>query len=535
MFDLLIRNGRLVDGSGNPWRYGDVAIQGEYIAAVGNLADAQAKRVIDAEGKLVCPGFIDAHSHTDVTVELNPFFESTIRQGITTEVVGNCGNSTAPFPQEGSGGFGKFGDLPVPYGRTLGEHMAALERRGMSANLAWLVGHNTLRTIAGIQGRTYTQEQYDKMASALRGALEDGALGMSSGLEFEPGRASGPEELLRLAGELKPYDAIYTSHIRNRDAKVLDALDEFLAVIRKHRIRGEVSHMNIRHNTHAPEGAVQRCMEKIQQARDEGLEVLTDMTPLNFGIGSMAGILPEWLSAVPPQELAVALRDPAVRQRLRGDCDRYWRFIHNGEWERVRMQSNAAFPELNGLTFPEIAAKWGKDPWDCYFDILAANVPDIGQIVLVSRLFTDEHLAETISHPLYMLVVDGYSTAADGAVAEGTGFPLHYIGMAWFLTHHVREKGTLRLEEAVRKMTSMPAEHFRLAQRGLLAEGYYADLCIFGEDTLETPFDLLNPRQYTKGMDYVLVNGVMVLEQGRHLRATPGRNLRFRGKGAGAR
>ena len=211
---------------------------------------------------------------------------------------------------------------------------------------------------------------------------------------------------MRLAGVVKEYDAIYTSHIRNRDAHVLEALEEFLAVIRHHRIRGEVSHMNIRYNTHAPEDAVRRCMEKISQVRAEGFEVLTDMTPLNYGIGQMAGILPEWLTSLPGQQMKDALMDPEIRTRLRHDCDRYWRFIAGGEWERVRMQNNNAFPEINGMTFPEISHLWNKEPWDCYFDILAAVAPDIDSVVLVSRLFTDEHLVETISNPLYMLVVD---------------------------------------------------------------------------------------------------------------------------------
>lgn len=528
MPDILILNGFVADGTGNPRYRSDIAITGDRITEMGNLRGLTAKKVIDAGGKLVCPGLIDAHSHSDATVEYNPYFESTLRQGITTEIVGNCGNSTAPFPLEGAGGggFGKFGDLPIPYGRTLGAHMAALETRGISANLAWLVGHNTLRSLAGVKGARVSEQALAEMKDQLARALEDGALGLSSGLEFEPGRGCRPEELVRLAQVLADYDAIYTSHIRNRDAQVLLAVDEFIDLIRAHKIRGQISHMNIRHNTHAPENAVQRCMEKIEQARAEGLDILTDMTPLNYGIGQMAGILPNWLTDSPPEQLREMLLDPAVRERLRDDCDRYWRFIYSGEWGRVRMQSNAAYPEINGLTFPEIAALWNKDPWDCYFDILAAAAPDLDQVVLVSYLFTDAHLRETISHPLYMLVVDGYSTAAQGQIAQYTRFPLHYIGMAWFLTHHVRECGTLRLEEAIRKMTSMPATHFRLKDRGLLREGCFADICIFDPEQLETPFDLQNPAQYTRGMEYVFVNGQPVIEKGIHLHTTPGRNLK---------
>ncbi|MCI8296652.1 MAG: amidohydrolase family protein [Lachnospiraceae bacterium] len=529
MLDILIRGGWVVDGTGNPRRRCDVGVCGGRIVSMDRCIKEPAKETICAEGLTVSPGFIDAHSHSDVTIGSNPYCESTIRQGVTTEIVGNCGDSTAPFPPEGGGaggGFGRFGDDPIPYGRTLGEHMEELERVGMSGNLAWLTGHNSLRALAGVKGPDVTEEQYQKMEQALRQAFEDGAVGMSSGLEFEPGRASRPEELMRLAGVVKEYGGIYTSHIRNRDAHVLEALDEFLAVIRHHHIRGQVSHMNIRYHTHAPEQAVQKCMEKIRQARAEGYEVLTDMTPLDFGIGQMAGILPSWLTQMPADQLKAALSDPDIRERLRDDHDRYWRFIAGGEWERVRMQDNKAFPEINGLTFPEIAALWDKDPWDCYLDILAAVAPDIDSVVLVSRLFTEEHLAETISDPLYMLVVDGYSTSAEGEVARHTRFPLHYIGMDWFLTHHVRERHILSLEEAVRKMTSMPAAHFDLKDRGLLREGGIADITVFDYDHMETPFDLRRPAQYARGVRYVLVNGVPVLYEGEHLHTTPGKNIR---------
>ena len=533
MLDILIRGGWVIDGTGNPRRRLDVGIRGKCIACMERNITEEARHVINADGLIVSPGFIDAHSHSDVTIESNPFCESTIRQGITTEIVGNCGDSTAPFPPVGNGtagGFGHFDNGPVPYGRTLGEHMCELEHMGISGNLAWLVGHNSLRTLAGVKGPEVTEQQYKIMENALRQAFEDGAIGLSSGLEFEPGRTSCPEELMRLAGVVKEYDAIYTSHIRNRDAHVLEALEEFLAVIRHHRIRGEVSHMNIRYNTHAPEDAVRRCMEKISQARDEGFEVLTDMTPLNYGIGQMAGILPEWLTSLPGQQMKDALMDPEIRTRLKHDCDRYWRFIAGGEWERVRMQNNNAFPEINGMTFPEISHLWNKEPWDCYFDILAAVAPDIDSVVLVSRLFTDEHLVETISNPLYMLVVDGYSTSVEGEVARHTQFPLHYIGMDWFLTHHVRQNHILSLEEAVRKMTSMPASHFNLKGRGLLYEGAVADVIVFDYEHMDTPFDLRQPAQYARGVTHVIVNGLQVLRDGEHLHTTPGINIRQNAK-----
>ena len=527
MLDIIIKNGWVVDGAGNPKRRSDVGITGAVITEIGDLSGRLSRWHVDVDGAVVCPGFIDSHSHTDSTVDMNPLFESTIRQGVTTEVVGNCGGSAAPIPPGGTvGRFSGDGGAPIPEGRSFGDHLEYLDNKGMSANLAWLVGHNTIRKLAGVTGETVTESQYTLMERTLSEALEDGAFGFSTGLEFEPGRMCAPDEPLRLARLLKNYDAVYASHIRNRDSGVLEALDEFLRVVETHGIRGQVSHMNIRHNTHAPDGAFASCVKRIEAARARGVDVLADMTPLNYGTGSMAAILPLWLTSSPPDKIKALLLDPDVRARLRGDCDRYWRFISGGEWERVLVQSCAALPELNGMWLLDIAKMWNKQPWDCYFDILASVAPDLGKVGLVAYLFTDDHLKETISHPLYMLAADGYSTSADGEIANYSRFPLHYIGMAWFLTHHVRESGILSLEEAVRKMTSMPAGHFRLGARGLIAQGYAADIAVFHPEKLETPFDISNPAQYTRGMELVFVAGEPVLDGGGHTGATPGVNLR---------
>jgi N-acyl-D-amino-acid deacylase len=528
-FDVLIRNGRVVDGTGNPAYRADVGLQGDRVAAVGPLPGCHGRVEIDATDRIVAPGFIDAHSHSDATIAANPTCESTIRQGITTEVVGNCGTSQAPMSRaarrQGGGGFGSFaGDASEEHG--FAEYLARIEAMGTSANLAWLVGHNSIRLVAGALGSEPSEDQLERMEALLRVGLEAGAVGFSTGLEFEPGRSSLPSEIHRLARVVREYDGLYASHIRNRADQVLEALDEFLAVVRAAGLRGEVSHLNIRYNTGAPEAALARCIARIEQARAEGFDVLTDMTPLTHGIGQMAGILPPWLRRDGSEAAAARLADPAVRQRLRTDCDRYWRFIHRGEWDRVRMQNNPAYPELNGLGFPEISRRWNKDPWDCYFDILAAAGGAMDGVVLVARLFTDEHLRETIGHPLYMLVVDGYTTRTDGPLAQATAFPLHFMGMTHFLTHHVRQERTLSLEEAIRKMTSMPATHFRLRDRGLLRPGAYADVVVFDFAALATVATVERPLQYVRGVEHVLVNGVPVVHHGEHTGRRPGRALR---------
>ena len=528
MLDLLIRNGWVADGTGNPLYPADVAVEGDRIVAVGRLTGAQARRVVDATGKIVCPGFVDAHSHTDSTILANPTAESTIRQGVTTEVVGNCGMSAAPITaaSRARGGGGIGGVMEAEVGPcSFGEFLDHVGRLGTSINLAWFVGHSTARSVAGVWGSQVADDQLRAMESVVREAMEAGALGLSTGLEFEPGRSATTEELVRLVKVVGEHGGCYSSHIRNRDALIEPAVEEFLEIVRQSGARGQISHLNVRHNTGAPEGAWRRAVETVEQARQSGLAVLADITPLTYGIGQMAAILPPWVREEGPDRAVRLLRDPAARARLRGECDRYWRFIHRGEWHRVRVQSNPAYPEINGRTFPEIASLWGKHPWDCYFDILAAAGSEMDGIVLVALLFREEDVREWVSHPLLMLAVDGYSTRIDGPLAERTRFPLHYMGMVHYLTHHVRERRTLRLEEAIRKMTSMPATHFGLRGRGLVRAGCFADLVVFDFERLDDVATVERPLAYARGVEHVFVNGVPVVSSGEHTGARPGRNL----------
>ena len=529
MLDILIQNGWVADGTGNPIYPADVGIQGDRIVEVGRLGEAKAARVIDATGKIVCPGFVDAHSHTDSTIQVNPTAESTVRQGTTTEVVGNCGGSLAPLTEASrdrtTAKLRRYGyQGPIDWA-TFGEYLETIRRMGTSINLGYFVGHNALRNAVELSGPKASEDQLRSMEKMVEEAMEAGALGMSTGLEFEPGRQAPTEEVIRLAKVVGRYDGYYASHIRNRDAHLLEAVSEFLEIQRSSGTRGEISHLNTRHNTGVPEGGWQRAADMMEQARRDGLNVLADTTPFAFGTGSMASILPPWVREGGPAKTAELLQDPAVRAKLRTDCDRYWRFIHRGEWDRVRLLSSSEYPELCSKTFVEISRFWGKDPWDCYFDILAAAGPRLDSLSLVAILFTEEHLREMISHPLLSLGVDGVSSRVDGPLAEQTRTPIHFAGMTHFLTYHVREKHTLRLEDAIRKMTSMPATHFGLKDRGLLRPGCFADVVVFDFEKLDDVSTLENPITYVRGVEQVLVNGVSVVADGNHTGARPGRNL----------
>jgi N-acyl-D-amino-acid deacylase len=510
--DVLIRNGWIADGTGNPIYPADVAIRGDRIVEIGQIpAEVTAARVIDATGKIVCPGFIDVHSHSDRSIHANPTAESTIRQGTTTEIVGNCGGSPAPTVDPASG----FGDF-----------LDGLEAMGISPNLASFVGHNTVRRAAGVYGAAVTADQVRAMRAMVREAMEAGAIGLSTGLEFDPGRLATTEEIVEVARAAGEYGGYYASHIRNRDAALQEAVEECLEVGRRAGTPVQVSHLNVRHNTGAAEGAWQRAADTVERARRDGLDVMADMTPFREGTGSLRAILPPWFVAEGPERGAEMLADEHVRARLRTECDRYWRFIHRGEWHRVRVMASDAYPEVNGKTFAEIAALWEQDPWDCYFDLLAAAGTGSGGLSAMAVLFTDEHLAEVIRHPLFSLAVDGWTSRIDGPLAERSRHPLNYAGMVHYLTHHVRERHTLRLEEAIRKMTSLPATRFELPGRGLLHAGAFADVVVFDYDALDDGSTIEQPHAYCRGVEHVLVNGVSVVDGGEHTGARPGRALR---------
>ena len=531
MLDVLIRNGWVADGTGSPPFLGDVAVENGRIADVGRLGEtATADRVIDATGKIVCPGFVDPHSHSDFSILANPTAESTIRQGVTTEVVGNCGWSYAPVTPASEpvirSRLASFAfDKPTIPWSTFGGHLQFLADVGHTPNLAWFVGHNAIRLAAGVSGSSPTGEQMAVMEGFVDEAMQSGALGMSTGLEFNPGREATADELMRLNAVAGRYDGIYTSHVRNRDSGLLEAIDEFLAVARAGGTRAEISHLNVRHNTNAPERGWERAVEKMAASRETGLDVLADTTPFREGLGQMAGILPPWVAEDGPEAAAAKLRDPALRARMRNESDRYWRFIHKGEWDRVYFQATPQHPDLGGMSFREISEHLGREPWDCYLDILADAGTDYEAILTVGTLFTDEHLAEMIGHPLFCLGVDTFTVQDTGPLAEIMRHPLGFAGHVHYLTHHVREQGTLRLEEAIRKMTSMPAAHFGLWDRGLLRSGYAADVVVFDYDELDDVSTRESPTVYARGVEHVLVNGVVVVDGAEHTGARPGRHL----------
>ncbi len=531
--DVLIRNGWISDGTGNPMYPADIMINNDRIVDVGNLQHAQATRVIDASGKIVCPGFIDCHSHTDWTIHTNPTVQSTIRQGVTTEIVGNCGLGNAPASDLSRENVADrlreyCYEGPVTWS-SFSEYLQVISEMGTSGNLVWLVSHGAIRESIGIGASTksadITEEQMRTMENSVREAMEAGAIGLSTGLEYEPGRLASTEELLRMAKVVGEYNGFLASHLRNYAESLQSAIEEFIEIVRLSGTKGQVSHLNVRYNTGAAEGAWLRAVQTIEQARQDGLEIQTDCIGMTDGFGCLAAILPPWVRAGGPEQTAILLKDPAVRLKVRNDCDRYWRFLNRGEWDRVRIMQSTKFPEINGKHFFEIADLWAKDVWDCYFDILVAAGSGLDNLLALGLVFTKEHVTEMVRHPLFSLEADIPSSSLEGPLKDKLPYRGSYAGMIHFLTYHVKEKHTLRLEEAIRKMTSMPATHFGLQHRGLIKKGFFADVVVFDYNQLDDVSTNEKPLAYAKGVEHVIVNGTLVVDNSKHTGTRPGRNL----------
>jgi N-acyl-D-amino-acid deacylase len=524
--DFLLTGAQIVDGTGAQARRADVGLRGDRIEFVGLSPDARAVTTVDCTGMIITPGLIDPHSHSDWSVLGNPDAFSTIHQGVTTEVVGNCGVTYAPIGDDDvdatAGALRAMGyQGPIDW-RDFGEYVTRVHSGPTSQNLMWFVGHTALRSAA-----RRTTDGLREQIRLLEAAMDAGAIGFSSGLEYGSGRFATTEELVALARAAGRRDGMYASHIRNRDADLDAAVDEFFTIVTAGGVRAQLSHLNVRHDTGAPPGAWARAADRVVTERRRGTDVLADMTPYPHGIGMATGLLPGWLAERPVAEIAALLGDREIRDRVRLDSDRYWRFVHRGQWHRVRLGVSTTHPEWEGLSFPEIAERHGADEWECLFDILAAAGPEMGGVQLLGDLFSADHLAEAIGHDHFLLGVDAFTTCRHGALDGRTRNPLFYHGHTHYLAHHV-PAGTLTLETAIHKMTGKVAEHFGMRDRGELRAGAFADVVVFDPAVIDRTDTWSLPTRYAEAARHVWVNGIPVVTDATHTGRRPGVMLTHR-------
>lgn len=534
--DIIIKNGTIVDGSGAPAYFADIAIVGDKIDFIGNLQDIDAPLVIDAYHKYVTPGFIDTHTHSDDSIWVNPECQSSVRQGVTTEVVGNCGFSMRhqknledfdPAGEHVKCVYDMVGKNDIPKG-AMAAVLDKMDAMGASMNTAWLCGHNDLRVIAGVNTQDATEEQFKIMTDFLREAMEAGFIGFSTGLEFDPGVMSRPEEVEKLAMIAAEYDGNYSSHMRDEGTYILEAVNEFLNVIRKTGMRGTVSHLNVKYDNGIPNETLFKGMQMLKDAREiEHLNVYADMLPTCFATGGAQAMLPAWLYADGWDKAKEILKDPAGREKVKADLNRYWRFLAAGQWDRLLQMLPSYWPEVAATPFAELVKKWNKEPVDCFLDVIQAapSIEELRGLWMVGTVFYEQTMIDSVvKDPIYLWQTDIHTAAEEGPAK--TGNMQDYMSMMYYFVRYVRELGAISIEQAVCKATSRAAKHFNIKKRGLLAEGNFADINVFDLNELKINATFSNPCRYSEGMDYVLVNGVPVIVRGKHTGKRPGRTLR---------
>ena len=522
-YDLLIRNGMIYDGSGGEPYAGAVAIQGDTIAAVGALADTVGRTEIDAGGLAIAPGFINMLSWSNESLILDGRSQSDIRQGVTLEVLGE-GNSMGPWNEAMKRNARERQDeerFEIDW-TTLGEYLERLARRGISPNVASFVGASTLRTHEiGYDDHRATPAQLERMCKLAAAAMEEGAVGVSSALIYTPGAFADMQELVALARVAARYDGLYISHIRGEGDHLLEAFDEFMIIVREAKVRGEIYHLK------AGAGNWEKfdqVLAGIEAARAQGLQVTADMYTYNASSTGLDAVMPPWVQEGGHAAWVARLKDPKVRERLRKELDlpgpkgaTSMEAAKNVLFTGFRRE---ALRGLNGKTLAEVAAQRGRSPEDTAMDLV---IEDDSRVGVVMFSMSEENVRKGIARPWVSFCSDSASVAAEGAFLKRNPHPRAYGSFARLLGKYVREEKLVSLPEAIRRLTALPAANLKIAQRGKLAQGYFADVVVFYPAPIQDHATFDKPHQYATGVRHVFVNGVQVLEDGEHTGAKPGR------------
>jgi N-acyl-D-amino-acid deacylase len=531
-FDLVITNGHIVDGTGSPWYSGDIGIRDGKVASIGNLAAAPRKRTIDAASKIVAPGFIDMLGQSEMTILVDPRLPSKIYQGITTEITGE-GGSAAPLNdaiiQNSRTLFDHY--HITPDWRTFRQYFARLEKQGMGINLASYVGATQVRTmVLGEDNKQPTPEQLEQMKALVRDAMKDGTIGVSTSLEYAPAPYAKTEELIALATEAGKFGGIYSTHMRNESDSVLEAIDEALRIGREAHVPVEIWHIKVAGKDNW--GRMPEVVAKINDARAGGADVTADTYAYTAWFNDFSAFIPPWAHDGGTAKLVERLKDAATRERIRKDMltpsrdwDNEWQEIPGPDAIMIGVVQNPKLQPLQGKRLSEIAKLWNKDPMDALFDFLIED-PFAG-VAVFGMSQPDVTLA--LQQSWVAIDNDSSGTSPEGILGQEHPHPRAYGTFPRILSKYVREEKVLTLEDAIRKFSALPAQRLRLTDRGVIKAGMWADVVIFDPATVHDLATFENPNQLSEGMEYVLVNGTPVIDQGKMTGALPGKVLRGAG------
>ncbi|MFP4082345.1 MAG: N-acyl-D-amino-acid deacylase family protein [Candidatus Aminicenantes bacterium] len=504
-YDLVLINGFIIDGSGNPWFRADIAIQDKKIVNIGWVDQSRAKRIIDVENLVVAPGFIDVHTHCDREISRIPTVDNYILQGVTSVVGGNCGGH--PYP--------------------LSELFSDLRRNGTSVNFGCLIGHNTIRReVMGFKMEDPSSEEMEKMKDLVAGEMKAGALGLSTGLSYLPGIYSKTEEIVELASEVASYGGIYASHIRDQGRHITEAIQEAITVGEKNGIPVQISHIKLADD--AVWNEVERITHPVEEARGRGVEVTIDQYPYTATSSGFTSSFPSWAFEGGREKFLERLEDKEKYEKIKSFViqRRLTSTKSINKLETIYISRCEEFPEYEGKNLQQILISQKRQPTVSNAAELIMTIEKEGGASGVFFQMAEEDVEELMRLSYNM-------HASDGGVQEmgkGVPHPRNYGTFPRVIGVYVREKGILSLEEAIRKMTSLPAQTFRLKNRGMIREGMYADITVFDKETFMDKATFSQPHQYSQGLAYVIVNGEVVAETGKHTGRLPGMILYGPGK-----
>jgi N-acyl-D-amino-acid deacylase len=531
LLDLVLIGGILIDGTGASPRQADVGVIGERVAVLGQLRQRETKRAIDVSGMYVTPGFIDIHAHSDLTLLVDPRAASKVRQGVTSEISGQCGVSAAPLAGHARD---ELRSWAARYGlepgwNSLAEYLATIERHGTALNFGTLVGHGNVRQmVMGDDDRPALVQETQTMSEILTRGLQEGALGLSSGLFYAPGSYADVTELSALAQVVAAYGAYYASHIRNEGRRLETALHEAMEVGRRSGARVQISHLKLASRAHW--GEAKQVLAQLETARAEGLDLGWDQYPYAAAATSLDAVVPPAFHAGGTTALLQRLRTEEGRTQIAealADEDSSWENLAiDPGWEDITLSFHPSRQDLQGKTIAQIAASSNCPPLETALDLI---VETEAQAEIVIHCMDERDVATILSHPCTMVSSDAEAAAADGPLAEGKPHPRTYGTFPRILGRYVREQGLLTWEEAIHKMTGLPAARLRLHDRGVVRGGAFADLVVFDPQTITDTATYDDPHRYPEGVRHVLVNGHLVVHEGCQTEERPGRVLRRSG------
>ncbi|NSY41344.1 amidohydrolase family protein [Leisingera sp. ANG59] len=531
MFDTILQGGHVIDGTGAARFQADVALSGGKVAAIGRLNEEDAAEVIDVSGLVVTPGFIDMHTHSDFTLLADGRAESQVHQGVTTEVIGQCGISCAPVCSHDaipsvSPWYNDKVDHPLWH--SFGDYLNALDGVGLGVNVLAFVGHGTIhRAVLGDQLRAGEPEEIDAMCRLLEEAMDDGAGGFSTGLEYWPGSLAAPEHLVPMCEVAAKRGRLYATHVRNRDTHYDVGFSEAIATARQAGARLQISHIQPKFG--APDYAMEHTLEMIDLARQRGVDIAFDVIPHDWNNTLMAAILPKWAQEGGIDGVLKRLSDPEARARIKANPQPMWLIVKARQWKDIVLLNASENKDLIGADFEEIGRLRGVDPYDAVLDILLEEGSNMMGTIWASKSFRNADVDLCLQQPECGVISDTIAVANDGVLKDAVGSLSGYGWTARFLQHYVRDRQVVSLEEGVRKLTSLPAAQLGIKDRGRIAKDQQADICVFDPASIASNCTARQPRSYASGVAHVVVNGQFAMKNGARTASNTGTVLRNTG------